>query len=317
VSDRFPEASVIFRLQGLSDEANGSARARDDHFQAVIQLIEFSCEQNLIYLPLCPVSFGLSPSEFQQRYNQIDSIFLRLREERPGDLLVAKNYCAFLSEREPLKALEILEGEITAKDADVYGLIARLRGELASAAPVGEVRRAEYVRMVDALESEIALRGEHPMAFSYSMVRLAEAQYALGRTAEAVAISQRCIDTYVECVGRPFDESVEPRAFHRAHTLLGMIALDGGDILEAITHMFGSVDFPARESRRSSDASLELAERLWTAGVDVRVILRYLDALSNVCVECLAPLIGQLRKRALRQLKGSTQPGSGGGSDGT
>ena len=280
-------------LWSLHTRGRDSADARDEHFRILTELLTVATSEDLSQLPLCPVHQGLTETEFRERYDSIAFVFTRQLEKGQPTRLLLKNYCNFLWEKEPRRALEVAEKDLillAPDDPDTYRLLALLRRRLID----DDANVEENRRILEALKKEVSLRGRDQRTLNYALLELAETAYLANVLDDAWDAAQSCIDEYQLRVGRHPDDAIQPRVFHRAHIVLGHIASDRGDIETAKAHLLASVRVPAGENRAIDYVALDLARRLLNLG-ETATILEFLEDLEPRCSECDRPRVDSFR----------------------
>jgi hypothetical protein len=244
-----------------------NADGREAHFVLLKKALNAAALQELPGHGLCPVADG-SP-KFTERYAWMDAQFVEKLASDPDNVFLVRNYCWFLAQREPRKALTFAEralARIAPEEARTHQTVTHLRKLLLHTIEDADERRIEHEKLRQSLRTLSRLDADSPYLLGGDLTELAGVAYVLGDVSEARAVALRCLETYQRTVGRPPGEAVESTDHHSAHTILGLLALDAGDVEQARAHLIASVELPPEETRKLGAHVLALARRLEATG---------------------------------------------------
>jgi hypothetical protein len=292
------EAERALRYFSIPSNADG----REAHWVLVQRAMTAAASRELPGTGLCPVPDG-SP-EFAERYAWVDAQFQHQLASDPRNLILVRNYCRFLSERELPRAMRMAEDAVAAAPTDVRTLqvLNHLRQRVIIDTEDLDQARILKRTLLGSLRTEVDLGGDDPGILNYRLIALAQLAYAVGEQTEARASALRCLAAYQRSVGRPPPERVRAGVHQNAHSLLGLLALDGGDAAGAATHLLASVDLPAVDAFGVDYPDLRLARRLFAAGAQAGV-LQFAEKLLTCCSPCDRPAVQSFREWVIANLR--------------
>lgn len=264
ILERSPEKiEMRFLLLGkyFHRSPNGFQEIRLRH---IIWILENRPEHPILGQPYCSVS----KTDYEDGYAQIESVWLRQVERRPKSLAVLENAGGFftLADNELAEGFYIQALELEPRNE-------RIRGQLAHLYSLWDGHE------VQALEQLIKLcDGRDSLRLFSNLTKLPSVAFAALQFDTASSAADRLLK-----LARKYRQNWNyGNAVNEAHTILGRIAIQLGDLESAKRHLEDSIIDIATPQTTSFGPSLDLAKDLVENG-EATEVLHYLDNFELLC----------------------------------
>jgi hypothetical protein len=245
-----------------------SAEARQKHFELVLELME---TEELSFAPVNP-NTSAPDEEYEETYRRLADAFSAALARDPERPLTLRNYCGFFCQRDPGRALEAAEKlvHLEPDHATNHMLNAYARERLVREIDDEDEKRRHHEKVLDSLNKVMSLRGGDLAVRDTTLGKIAWLAYRLGHEQEARDAAGRALEASARILSEPgLRPAAGPELMFDAHSVLGLLALDQGDVTAASEHLLASVESPPTSQLHF--VVLDLGRRLLALGASSSV----------------------------------------------